>query len=621
MDREALPLPAVNPNSGARSQSPGKERVLCLNEADGKVVWSHAYDCPYTFAYRTGPRATPLVHDGRVYTLGAMGNLLCFDAATGAVRWAKNVGKEYKTDPPAWGWSASPLLDGDLLYCLVGGEGSAVVAFNKDTGKEVWRALTTEEIGYSPPMIYEAGGKRQLIIWHSDAVNGLDPTTGKVYWTQRYPAEGEPQRPAVPIATVRRYNDLLFVTSYYHGPMMLRLAADRPAVTVVWKDKTKKPTKPIGLHCLMPSPVLKDGYIYGVCANGELRCCAMETGDQLWETYAATGVRKTDCATAFLIPQADRFILFNEHGELILANLTPKGYAEVDRAKIIEPVEFSRGRQVVWSHPAFANRCVFARNNQEIVCVSLAQTAETELATPAPPTSGPKPSNETTTELDPRATAIVKQVAELCKGVQSLHAEAVLSSTVTEGNSKRQVDLSVTYEFEKPNRFSLCSRSDKNAAAGLDVVCDGKVLYIHVRRLKEYTATKAPADLEGVGKVLPRFGHFVTGMLFPNLLAEDPDDQILDGVTACSYAGKENVAGKPGHHLRFKQGDVAWETWVAAEGEPFVLKVAMTGRTETGTFVTNETYSNWRVNSKPSNDAFRFQAPADVKQVKAFGKR
>jgi outer membrane protein assembly factor BamB len=372
MDREPLPAVSQNPKPGARSPSPGKERILCLSETTGKQLWSRAYDCPYTFSYRTGPRATPLIHQGRVYTLGAMGDLHCLDAASGALRWAKNIGQEYKADPPAWGWSASPLLDGDLLYCLVGGEGSAVVAFNKDTGKECWKALTTEEIGYSPPMIYEVRGKRQLIVWHSDAVNGLDPATGKVYWTQPYPAEGEPQRPAVPIATVRRHNDWLFVTSFYHGPMMLKLAADRPAPTVIWKDKTKKPTKPIGLHCLMPSPVIKDGYIYGVCANGE-RCCAMDTGDQLWETYAATGGKKTDCGTAFLIPQGDRFILFNDQGELILANLTPKGYAEVDRAKILEPVESSRGRQVVWSHPAFANRCVFARNNQEIVCVSLAQ--------------------------------------------------------------------------------------------------------------------------------------------------------------------------------------------------------------------------------------------------------
>ena len=376
MDREPALDATGKPVRAGSNGSPGKERVLCLSAADGKLVWKHEYDCPYTISYRTGPRTTPLVHKGRVYTLGAMGDLLCLDAGTGAVRWSKNLGRAYQTDPPVWGWAASPLLDGDLLYCLVGGEGSAVVAFHKDTGAEVWKALTTEEVGYSPPMIYEAGGMRQLIIWHSESINGLDPATGKVYWTQPYPATGLPQRPATPIATVRRLGDCLFLTSFYHGPMMLKLATDRPAVSVLWQDRTKKPTKPEGLHCLMPSPVLKDGHIYGVCANGELRCCEMSTGKQLWETYAATGGKKTDCGTAFLIPQGDRFILFNDFGDLILAELSPKGYREIDRARILEPVEESRGRHVVWSHPAFAHRCVFARNNKEIVCVSLSQTGK-----------------------------------------------------------------------------------------------------------------------------------------------------------------------------------------------------------------------------------------------------
>jgi outer membrane protein assembly factor BamB len=144
----------------------GNERVLCLRVSDGTLLWKHVYDCPYTISYPSGPRTTPLVRDGRVYTLGAMGDLLCLDAAEGEVIWTKNLMKEYKLEePPVWGWAAHPLLDGDRLYCLVGGRNSAVVAFDKNNGKEVWKALTTQEIGYSPPMLYEAGGKRQLIVW------------------------------------------------------------------------------------------------------------------------------------------------------------------------------------------------------------------------------------------------------------------------------------------------------------------------------------------------------------------------------------------------------------------------------------------------------------------------
>src|SRR5262249_52379506 len=155
----------------------------------------------------------------------------------------------------------------------------------------------------------EAGGKRQLIIWLSESLNSLDPATGNVYWTQAYPPRGEPQRPAVNIITVRRLNDLLFISTYYHGPMMLKLAADRPAAEVIWKGKSDNPEKPDGLHSLMATPVLKDGHVYGVCANGELRCLKADTGEQLWETYAATGGKKTDCGTAFLVPQGDRFVI------------------------------------------------------------------------------------------------------------------------------------------------------------------------------------------------------------------------------------------------------------------------------------------------------------------------
>lgn len=371
------------PTRPTRKGIPGNERVLCLDAATGKLVWKHEYPALYKVSYPNGPRTTPVVRDGRVYTLGTMGDLCCLDAANGRVIWARNLPAEYKVDAPVWGYAASLLLDGDLLFTLVGGEGSAVVALRKDSGQEVWRALTTEEIGYSPPMIYEGGGKRQLIIWLSESLNGLDPATGKSFWTQPYPAKGPPQRPAVNIVTVRHQGDLLFIASAYHGPMMLRLAADKPAAQVLWQIPSKDPEKPESLSSIMPTPVIKDGHVYGVCAFGELRCLDAATGKQLWQTYAATGGKRTDCGTAFLIEQGDRFVIFNDAGDLILANLSPAGYHEIGRTHIIDPVQFARNRHVVWSHPAFAHRCVFARNDKEIICVSMA--AEGTSATTSQP--------------------------------------------------------------------------------------------------------------------------------------------------------------------------------------------------------------------------------------------
>jgi outer membrane protein assembly factor BamB len=372
MDRQRARDESGKPVKPTRKGIPGTERVLCLDAKDGRLLWNDEYDCPYKVSYPSGPRTTPLVLQGRVYTLGAMGDLRVLDAATGKPIWTKNVAQEFKVDAPVWGYAAHPLIDGDLLYCLVGGEGSAVVAFNKDTGKEVWRALTSQEIGYSPPMIYEAGGKRQLIIWLSESINGLDPATGRVYWTQAYPSNGSPQRPAVNIVTVRRHDDLLFISTYYHGPMMLKLAADKPAASVLWKGNSNDPEKPDGLHILMAAPLFQDGCIYGVGANGEMRCLDAQTGKMLWESYAATCGQKTDCANAFLIPQGSQTVICNDQGDLILAHLDPKGYKEIDRAHILEPDHKARGRQVVWSHPAFAQRCLFARNDKEIICVSMA---------------------------------------------------------------------------------------------------------------------------------------------------------------------------------------------------------------------------------------------------------
>jgi outer membrane protein assembly factor BamB len=365
---DRVAAPAAGPG---RRPSAGKERVLCLEEQTGRVLWTHEDDCTYQVGYPAGPRTTPVVRDGKVYTLGAMGDLLCLDAETGQVLWSKNFPRHYGARVPQWGFAAHPLADGDRLLCVVGGEGSVAVAFHKDTGKELWRALSARGPGYCPPMIYEAAGKRQLIVWHPEAVNGLDPETGAVYWSVPFAV-----RQGISIATPRLLDDLLFVSCFYDGALMLRLRADRPGAGVLWKGKSasEQPRLTDALHCLMSTPFLRDGHVYGVCSYGELRCLKADTGERLWETSRATGAGAEGkrWANAFLVAHQDRFFLFNENGDLINARLTPKGYEELDRAHLLDPSNRLPGRPVVWSHPAFANRCVCARNDREIVCVSLA---------------------------------------------------------------------------------------------------------------------------------------------------------------------------------------------------------------------------------------------------------
>src|SRR5205085_2248604 len=130
-----------------------------LDEKTGDVLWKHEYDCTYEVAYAAGPRATPVVDSGKVWTLGTMGDLRCMDANSGKVEWAKDLRKDYDASQQTWGFSASPLLDGHKLICLVGGKGSTVVAFQKATGKELWRALSAPTAGYCPPVLAEGAGK------------------------------------------------------------------------------------------------------------------------------------------------------------------------------------------------------------------------------------------------------------------------------------------------------------------------------------------------------------------------------------------------------------------------------------------------------------------------------
>src|SRR5262249_51177088 len=118
---------------------------------------------------------------------------------------------------------------------------------------------------------------------------------------------------------------------------------------------------------------LEDGYIYGVCSYGQLRCLKAETGERLWETFAATDGEPVRWANAFIIKNGDVFFIPNEKGDLIIAKLSPKGYEELGRTHLLEPDNHNCGRWVVWSHPAFANRCCYARNDKEIICVSLAE--------------------------------------------------------------------------------------------------------------------------------------------------------------------------------------------------------------------------------------------------------
>jgi len=341
----------------------GTERARALDEKTGKILWTREWPAKYQgISYATGPRATPTVDGDRVYVAGTAGALLCLNARTGAVIWQKDFVKEYGTVIPGWGMTSAPLVDGGRLIAIVGGQPDAkVMAFDKLTGKEIWRAIASDsEPGYCQPILVG----RQLIIWHPVAVSSLDPATGKVNWQQ-------PMRVhmGMTLATPVVSGSNILVSSFYNGSMMVDLAGNR-----IWKGTSDSEVNTDGLHTVVNTPVIDGDHIYGICSYGQFRCLNLKTGQRVWETMEVTK-EKARWASGFIVRHGDRYFINNDRGELIIATLSPAGYKEISRTHLIKPTSDSRNRRelgaVNWTHPAYANRHIFTRNDEEIISIPL----------------------------------------------------------------------------------------------------------------------------------------------------------------------------------------------------------------------------------------------------------
>ena len=345
------------------------ERIHCFHWQTGQPLWTYRYDCKYAdFDYRAGPRASVLIDDGRAYSLGAAGHLVCLDAAKGTLLWQRDLRSEDKIRMPLWGIAAAPVIEGDLLIVQIGGQGEACLcALDKRTGRPRWQALP-DVASYAAPIVIDQAGRRIVVCHTGDRVVGLDASTGRLFWAHPVPWKAWPIGIAAPVL----YNDLLLVSESNQGSLLFRLDQNKPEVTLVWHRRRQDVADKKALHCLQSTPFVDGDHIYGADQRGVLRCLRLLTGEQLWEDK--TAVPEGNFATIHLVRNGDRTWMFNERGELILARLTPAGFHEISRAKLIEPtLEQARLRGgVAWSHPAFAYRHVFARNDKEIVCANLA---------------------------------------------------------------------------------------------------------------------------------------------------------------------------------------------------------------------------------------------------------
>lgn len=346
---------------GSELEKPkARECVRCLDEKTGKELWRHAYDVTYPdWAFdptqNSGPNATPIVRDGKLYTMGQMGDLHCLDAMTGAVVWHSNLMKDLGTKEFT-GTTPSPLIEGNLLVLPIGVEnGPTVVAFDKDSGKEVWRALA-DTWTYSSPVVITAGGQRQLIIWTPKAVTSLNPANGQTWWREDVDTTNQ-YGSAPPVHS----GDKLLISG-----LMFQLDASKPAATVLWPEN-RSPIKVVLSACSIP--LLQDGCVFSGKTNAHFVCLDANDGKPLWDTDHVTG--KGSGATIHLTPNGDSVLIFTDQGNLIRARLTRDGYHELSRVHVVDPVQPFGGRKLVWPPPAYANGHIFIHNGAELVCASL----------------------------------------------------------------------------------------------------------------------------------------------------------------------------------------------------------------------------------------------------------
>jgi outer membrane protein assembly factor BamB len=340
-----------------------RERVHCLEADSGKVLWTSAYETPapdwfFTEEQGRGPGATPIVRKGRVYALDLFGNLVCLDTMNGNVVWKKNLKEEFQMKETSV--DASPLIEGDLLILMLGGKGGAgIVALDRNTGREVWRALD-EAVTWSSPIAIDAGGVRQLIVWTQQSVSSLNPANGKLYWREATSTGGSPGTAGV--STPVFQNNYLLVSGW-----MFQLEKDRPAAKTLWPE-----SKGVSRRILSDTStgLLLGDYVYSAKAGGDFLCLKAANGEEIWKTSTVTDL--INGASIHVTVHGDSAFLFNDRGELIQARLAPGGYEEISRTKLIEPTWPFGSRKVAWAAPAFAHQNVYARNDQELICVSLA---------------------------------------------------------------------------------------------------------------------------------------------------------------------------------------------------------------------------------------------------------
>jgi outer membrane protein assembly factor BamB len=323
-----------------------QEVVAAYDVETGREIWTHSWDAEFRESMGgDGPRATPTWNEGRLYALGATGELHCLQAESGRLVWARNILKDNQAENLTWGMAASPLIVDEKVIVLPGGSpGKSVVAYHKVTGNPVWKALDDRQ-AYTSPMLVTLAGRRQILVVSARRAIGLAVEDGAALWDYPWVTEYGINS-AQPI--VLGENRLFLSAGYGHGSAVVEVTPNDKGFTArtVWEN-TRLKNK-------FGSSVLDGGYVYGL-DESILACIDAGTGELKWK-----GGRY---GYGQLVLASGHLIVLTESGELVLVKATPEGHQELARFPAIE------GK--TWNHPALAGGRLLVRNANQMACFNL----------------------------------------------------------------------------------------------------------------------------------------------------------------------------------------------------------------------------------------------------------
>ncbi len=328
------------------------EAVRCFEAASGRELWHHAYPAAYgKMDYPTGPRSSVVIeHTGgesSAYTLGPIGMACRLDAATGRVVWQKDTVKEFGAKIPTWGFAASPFLRNDKVILHVAAQpGGCLLALDKKTGKEIWRA-GDDRAGYCTPELIEHNGRQQLIGWGPEFVQSYDPDTGALNWKHPYKITY-----GVSIAQPVYAEGMLIVSGYWHGAKAYQLGSSPKDSVLAWEQEKE-------ICGLMSAPLCKNGLVCILDKNSGLTCFEARTGKVRWTdgNQLTPKDRNPQMSLVWLDEGSDLIAALNASGEIVYARLKADGIEELGRHQVIGKT---------WAHPAFAGNRIYARSDTEL---------------------------------------------------------------------------------------------------------------------------------------------------------------------------------------------------------------------------------------------------------------